>query len=451
MPVITHRFLLADFRSALELAESGEMGKIILYPSSRRGEMPAQRLGIIVDDLTGAMDSSGYCASQGLSTVVILDPNFPSAADVVVINTNSRADDANTASNKVRQAVTNLKSRVIYKKIDSTLRGNVGAELRAAMEGLSCEKAIVAPAFPAVGRTTVAGVLLVKGVGVAETQFAHDPISPVKESHIPTLFEQSTKCRVGYIAVEHIDAGAGSLYRKISRMPQDIVVCDVTTQSHLTSIVQAAALAKGRWLLCGSGGLAGELHLFFTKVSSVKRTKLASLVSGPALVVVGTRNQVAAKQLLKAKDELGLPILNLEVKQLNQEGVALGKVGSIVEEIDHFLGQGKRVALSSTFSQFVPALKQWVATIMAEAVAGIVNSHKFAGLFLSGGDIAAEVCRSLSVSAIRVHCEVELGVPAGEFIGGKGEGIRVVTKAGGFGTEAALVKSILYLEKGHLP
>lgn len=413
--------------------------------------MPAQRLGIVADDLTGAMDSGGYPASRGLSTVVILDSNFPSAADVVVINTNSRADDANTASNKVRQAVTNLKGRVIYKKIDSTLRGNVGAELQAAMEELGCEKAIVAPAFPAVGRTTVAGVLLVKGVGVAETQFAHDPISPVKESHIPTLLEQSTKCRVGCIAVEHIGTGAESLYRKISRMPQDIVVCDVTTKSHLTSIVQAAALAKGRWLLCGSGGLARESHLFFTKVSSFKRTKLASLVSGSALVVIGTLNQVAAKQLLKAKDELGLPLLNLEVEQLNQEGVALGKIGSIVEEIDHFLGQGKSVALSSAFSQFVPTLKQWIATIMAEAVAGIVNSHRLAGLFLSGGDIAAEVCRSLSVSAIRVHGEVEPGVPAGELIGGKGEGIRVVTKAGGFGTEAALVKSILYLEKGHLP
>ncbi len=413
--------------------------------------MPTQRLGIIADDLTGAMDSSGCFSSRGLSTVVVLDPNFPSAADVVVINTNSRADDANIASSKVRQAVTNLKGRVIYKKIDSTLRGNVGAELQAAMEELGCEKAIVAPAFTAVGRTTVAGVLLVKGVSVAETQFAHAPISPVKESHIPTLLEQSTKYRVGYIAVEQIDIGAESLYHKISRMPQDIVVCDVTTQYHLTSIVQAAILAKGRWLLCGSGGLARELHLFFTKVPGVKKTRLASLVSGPALVIVGTRNQVAAKQLVKAKDELGLPILNLEVEQLNREGVTPGKVRSTVEEIDHFLGQGKRVALSSTFSQFVPALKQSVATIMAEVVAGIVNSHKFAGLFLSGGDIAAEVCRSLSVSAIRVHGEVEPGVPAGELIGGKGEGIRIVTKAGGFGTEAALVKSILYLEKGYLP
>ncbi len=409
-----------------------------------------QTLGIIADDLTGAIDCSGHLASQGLSTIVILDLNLRSTADVMVINTDSRDEEANTARGKVRQAVRSLAGRIVYKKIDSTLRGNIGVELNAVMGELSCDKAIVAPAFPVMGRTTVAGTLLVNGVRVSQTQFAHDPISPIKESHIPSLLEQSTRHRVGCIAVEHIDTGAESLFHKISRMPQDIVVCDITKQSHLTTIVQAAVLAKGRWLLCGSGGLAKELHLFFANAPGVKRPKPAKPVSGPVLVVVGTRNQVTAKQLLMAKDELGLTILNLEVEQFDQEGATPGKVRGIVKEIDHFLGQGKRVALSSTFSQFVPALKQRVATIMAEAVAGVVTSYKLAGLFLSGGDIAAEVCRSLSVSAIQVHGEVEPGVPAGELIGGKGEGIRVVTKAGGFGTEDALMKSILYLEKGRL-
>ena len=53
--------------------------------------MAPGKLGIVADDLTGAMDSSGYFASLGYSTVVILDPAYPSAADVVVITTNSRA------------------------------------------------------------------------------------------------------------------------------------------------------------------------------------------------------------------------------------------------------------------------------------------------------------------------------------------------------------------------
>jgi uncharacterized protein YgbK (DUF1537 family) len=412
--------------------------------------LTAQTLGIVADDLTGAMDSSGYFASQSFSTVVILDPGFPSDADVVVVTTNSRAEDPNIARERVKQAVRSLVGRVVYKKIDSTLRGNIGAELEAAMAEMTCEKAVVAPAFPAVGRTTVAGVLLVNGVPVAETQFANDPILPVKESHIPSLLEQSTRYQVGCLSIEDIDAGPESLYRRISEMQQEIAVCDVTAPSHLTGIAQAVALAQGRWLLCGSGGLARELHFIFAKVSKASRAKPNNLSSGPALVVVGTRNQVAANQLLKAKDELGLPILNLAVERLKQEDVLPEKVGSILAEADHLLEQGKGLALSSTFSQYTPTLKHTIPALMAEIVAGILAGRKFAGLFLSGGDIAVEVCRRLQVSAIWVHGEVEPGVPAGELIGGQNQGMRLVTKAGGFGTEAAMVKSISYLERGHL-
>jgi len=93
----------------------------------------AHTLGIVADDLTGAMDSSGYFARRGLNTVVLLEPDFSSTADVLVINTNSRAETPDIAHERVRHAVRNLSGRVIYKKIDSTLRGNIGTELEAAV------------------------------------------------------------------------------------------------------------------------------------------------------------------------------------------------------------------------------------------------------------------------------------------------------------------------------
>jgi uncharacterized protein YgbK (DUF1537 family) len=407
-------------------------------------------LGIVADDLTGAMDSSGYFASLGFSTMVILEPSFTSAADVVVITTNSRAEKPDIASQRVRQAVRNLAGRAVYKKIDSTLRGNIGVELEAAIEELSSEKAVVAPAFPAVGRTTVGGVLLVDGVPVAETQFASDPILPVKESRIPSLLEKTTGRKVGCITVEDIEGGPEFLYRKISDIRQDIVVCDVTAQSHLTGIAKAAALAKGRWLLCGSGGLARELNILLNKKPKASRARPANRSSGPALVVVGTRNQVAANQLLRAKDRLGLPILNLAVERMSQKDILSKNIGGILTEAEQLLGQGRGLALSSAFSQYAPALKHALPSLLAEAAAGLLAGVKFAGIFLSGGDIAVEVCRKLQVSAIRVIGEVEPGVPAGELVGGQHQGMRVVTKAGGFGTEEALVKSIAYLERGQL-
>jgi len=396
------------------------------------------KLGIVADDLTGAMDSSGYFARLGYSTIVLLDPSFPATADVVVITTNSRAEDPKIARERVAQAVRRLGGRVVYKKIDSTLRGNVGVELEAAMAELDSEKVIVAPAFPAVGRTTVNGVLLVNGVPVAETQFARDPICPVKESHIPTLLGKTMARQVGTISVPDIEAGAESLYRQITQMPEKIIVGDVTTQEHLVSMVQAAVLAKGSWLLCGSGGMARELHLFLGKPPKTSQTKASSSPTGPALVVIGSQNQVAGQQLLKAKDELGLPILNVDVENLS--------VGKLITGARQALGSGQSVAISSTFVRYVPGLKQKIAPFLAKAAVGLLAKHKVAGLFLSGGDIALAVCQKLAIAAIKVNGEVEAGIPAGEFIGGKGEGMRVVTKAGGFGTEQALVKALAYLE-----
>jgi len=410
----------------------------------------ARKLGIVADDLTGAMDSSGYFASLGFSTVVALDPNFSSDAAVLVITTNSRAEDPEIARERVRQAMQSMAGRVVYKKIDSTLRGNIGEELQAAAEAMASQKVVVAPAFPAVGRTTVDGILLVKGVPVAETQFASDPISPVKESSIPNLLEQSMRCKVGRVSVADIEAGPEALRQTISNKPENVVACDVMEQAHLSGIAQAAALAGGHWLLCGSGGLARELHIL-ADVARTEKKQAEEKAVGPALVVVGTRNKVAASQLLKARDKLGIPILNLEVKKLNIEDILSGRLGSVSGETDKLISEGKGLAISSTFSRYVPALKQSIAGIMAEIVAGVLASHKFGGIFLSGGDIAVDVCRRLQVSAIQVHGEVEPGVPAGELLGGQYRGMRVVTKAGGFGTEEALVKSIAYLERGELP
>ncbi len=412
--------------------------------------MTARKLGIVADDLTGAMDSSGYFASLGFSTVVALDPNFSSDAAVLVITTNSRAEDPEIARERVRQAMQSMAGRVVYKKIDSTLRGNIGEELQAAAEAMASQKVVVAPAFPAVGRTTVDGILLVKGVPVAETQFASDPISPVKESSIPNLLEQSMRCKVGRVSVADIEAGPEALRQTISNKPENVVACDVMEQAHLSGIAQAAALAGGHWLLCGSGGLARELHIL-ADVARMEKKQAEEKAVGPALVVVGTRNKVAASQLLKARDKLGIPILNLEVKKLNIEDILSGRLGSVSGETDKLISEGKGLAISSTFSRYVPALKQSIAGIMAEIVAGVLASHKFGGIFLSGGDIAVDVCRRLQVSAIQVHGEVEPGVPAGELLGGQYRGMRVVTKAGGFGTEEALVKSIAYLERGELP
>jgi len=394
------------------------------------------------------MDSSGHFAARGLTTEVVLDAGYASESDVAVITTSSRAERPDVARDRVREAVRRLAERAVYKKIDSTLRGNIRVELMAAVQEAHCEKAIVAPAFPAVGRTTSNGVLLVDGTPVSETQFAGDPVSPVSESHIPTLLERSTGRRAGLLGVSRLETDTVSLYRRISGMPHDVVVCDATEQRHLRSIVQAAALAGGRWLLCGSGGMARELHHLLGETARRERPLRSGPSERPSLAVVGTRNRVTAGQLRKAMAELGLAVVELRVERLAEDGDAHGEAVRVVGEAGRLIGTGQPVAITSALSRHVPGLEEVIPSVLADAAQGIMASHRLGGLFLSGGDIALAICGRLSVSAIRVHGEVEPGIPAGEARGGRANGMRVVTKAGGFGTPDALVRSMTYLEKG---
>src|SRR5918998_1843855 len=149
------------------------------------------RVAIIADDLTGAADTGVQLARAGYRTAVAFrDAPIPPAEDLdaVALDTDSRAMPAGFAAKRVLEAARAVReARIVYKKLDSTLRGPVAAELAAALEATGRARAVVAPAFPSAGRTTVDGVQLVRGVPVHETEAKNDPRTPVREGHLPTL------------------------------------------------------------------------------------------------------------------------------------------------------------------------------------------------------------------------------------------------------------------------
>ena len=96
------------------------------------------QLGIIADDLTGANDTGVQFARFGARTIVPLDlhdlASLRRRADVLVLSTDSRGESPAVAAHRAKVAAQALKrARVpaVYKKIDSTFRGNIGAELAA--------------------------------------------------------------------------------------------------------------------------------------------------------------------------------------------------------------------------------------------------------------------------------------------------------------------------------
>ena len=130
------------------------------------------RVLIIADDLTGALDSAVTLTGVGLRCVVARRPGDAFAAlaedpEVLSISTASREGGAAQAQTAVAAALDAVGAmpEIIFKKIDSRLKGHVAAEVAVLARYSGHARALVAPAIPTQGRTVVDGRLT--GVGVA--------------------------------------------------------------------------------------------------------------------------------------------------------------------------------------------------------------------------------------------------------------------------------------------
>ena len=143
-----------------------------------------EKLWIIADDFTGALDTGVQFAARGASVRVLPwgDPPEDGAdAQVLVIDSESRHLSPEAARRAVFRLASLAKERgvsFLYKKTDSALRGNIGSELAAAMEAMGGERLAFVPAYPRLGRTTRGGIHYVDGCPRRRACSGMTPSSP---------------------------------------------------------------------------------------------------------------------------------------------------------------------------------------------------------------------------------------------------------------------------------
>ncbi len=424
-------------------------------------KIAAKSMFVIADDLTGANDTGVQFARQGLHTEVMLDGtplNSSTEAAVVVVDTNSRTLVPKDAYHKVKKAASQAYAagfRHYYKKVDSTLRGNVGIELNAILDLGLHDFAFVMPAFPQNGRTTIGGHHLLKGMPLAATEIARDPKCPVRETVLPELLRQQTGLLVGHIGITELLQGEKSMADSIRRHVGagcTVISCDAWLDEHFQLAVRAARSVSQRILWSGSAGLADCMPqlLGWTEEANFGH---------PVLVVAGSVSSVTRGQidtLLADGFEL------VEVEAANYLTGQDQEVLRFADKALDFLANGKSVVLSSGYrSDAVQRAKEAgiklgmsgvevsdaVARILGLMGSEIIRRQEVAGVVLTGGDTAVAVCQELGVTGIRVMEEVAPGIPLGEMITAQGKRLRVVTKAGAFGDSDALSKAVHRLQQ----
>jgi D-threonate/D-erythronate kinase len=385
-------------------------------------------IAIIADDVTGAADTGVQFVHAGYRTAVYFRATevIEDDLDAVVFDTDSRAMPAGFAAKRVVDAAHVARvARVIFKKLDSTLRGNVAVELAAALGGTRRDRVIVAPAFPAAGRTTVGGIQRVHGVPVDETEMANDPHTPVREAHLPSLLAHEFSS-VGTLGVE--DLADHEIVRRTLN-DCECVVADAERDADLEALVRALP-DPARVLWAGSAGLALALGSVYSgpcaETAGVQRAPVR-----PVLVVVGSLSGVAREQvrrLVEAYGEVDIPVHGEESNAVQKAiGAARGALAGGTCAVVH--SPEERVASSES-----------VLGELAEVAALLSEEGLFEGLVLTGGATAVWVARRLGASGIRLEGEVETGVPMGVLVGPRP--YPVVTKAGGFGEPDTLVGAV---------
>lgn len=382
------------------------------------------QLGLIADDFTGAMDSGAQFSYSHLG--VHFRFTGQPTGDVEIINTASREISAPEAMTRVRAACQALAGRRLFKKIDSTLRGHIGAEIEAILTASPYQKAVICPAAPLQGRIVRDGVLFINGIPLEQTAFKDDPLYPAKTSRLAELIGQPAV----HIPLNLVRGTLADLTDAITASSRQLLTADAESPDDLFTLARAILAAEA--LPCGAFGLA-RAYLQALEVEPVAHPFFQP--EGAVLVLVGSANQVAREQVARLEaqpDSLVLRIGPLTTPE-------------ILQQIFDLLPKNKRILVLCAAQDKTVRTTEWLRFGQTVSETGLAVLAKFQPhtILVVGGETVTHFCKQAGVESIEVLGEAAPGIPYGCLRGGMLDQCLLITKAGGFGTPETL-NHILY-------
>lgn len=428
---------------------------------------------IVADDLTGANDTALQFKLNGADTNILLSENIEKTQGEIsqawAISTESRNVPMDEAYEKVKRTVEFLNNTLCpdyyYKKIDSTLRGNIAVEILAMLEVLGWDCAVIMPAFPQEGRITVGGYHLLNCVPIEMTEMACDPHSPITESHIPTLLKQQLGDKydnlIGQIELKTVLDGAREILIKTNELIEagkKIIVADSISQTDVAQIVLAMKKSDYKILPVGNAAAAKILaNEWFPQEEKFEEQSEVSLPKLPKFIVSGSATQITANQIefLQNTDEYQD---KCHIIELDINTILNGVEDSLVDKIEAYLSDGINVLVhtSNLFKNFdgfaddvanadltKATMANKITDFLADLTSKVLNCTK-AILVTLGGETSYKCCHSIGANQLKLMDEV---LPAIAISKNIHHNQLIVTKSGNLGDTDTLVKILKYFEQ----
>lgn len=447
MIIILRCFKKERFWKGVSLAEKG--GPAIIKEKKGRWEAMI-RLLIIADDFTGALDTGVQFAACGVSTRVITDrtaslQKYAQACEVLVIDAETRhltAGEAYAAVKTIVLQAIRLKIPHIYKKTDSALRGNVGAELTALLEASAEPLLPFLPAFPQMGRNTIGGIHYIGDTPVAESVFGADPFEPVIHSRVSELIGQQSGVEVHSCPCladgEAMPEGAG------------ILVFDAASVEDLTRTGRRLLQEGKLKIMAGCAGFGAVLPALL---------KLGTGVPAPMpeldphfLVICGSVNPITTAQADRAEQEGFLRLRLAPEQKLNPEywntsageqalrsvRNALGDCRCRIIDTNDFGGNQETADYAARHGMTTGDVRQAVSRSIGYLVSHLFGDPNLGTLLITGGDTLLQCMGYMGIQEIEPLCEMDSGVVLSRFTY-QGFTRYVISKSGGFGKQDLLI------------
>ncbi|MBI4560203.1 MAG: hypothetical protein HY706_21635, partial [Candidatus Hydrogenedentes bacterium] len=362
------------------------------------------QLLIVADDLTGAADACAPFANRGLVAIVSLQrPDIP-PCDVLAVSTESRALTREKSVAQVEMVLQKTLAdagirapTLVYKKMDSTLRGHPGAELTAVMQSLGARRALVAPAFPQQGRTTVSGRQQVEGFPIEDTEFGPESGG----SDLAAVFDGVSPLPVIPLDLTTVRKGCEPVTQHFQAEPAGIIVADAENEQDLRTLAESALHAKVP-VLCGSAGLARALAEIMPCASQAPHPTTRERIEGPVLVIAGSRHRQTQRQVEAAQRAniavMQVPEIFLGIPQedptSSDQAPPLAKLRrtptlGLISQAKEYLLRRRDLVITATGTPDSPRGAQAVAADLAELAATLLADCTIGGLVLTGGEMAS--------------------------------------------------------------
>ena len=414
-------------------------------------------VNIIADDLTGACDTGLQFHNCGFRVLVLRDPKwlweYSPMYDAISLDIDTRGGSREEAIRGAGEAASSLRScrpsTLTYKKVDSTLRGHIGAEIDAIMDVFTPPCALVAPAYPREGRQTIDGIHLVRSIPLAQTDLSRDPRWPIPKSSLPSLVGSQSRRRIAHIAHKVTSRGLEALRTEVERVLKEgaeIVTFDVVSDQDLDLITQVGLSMSKLPLFVGSAGLAACLGARLRIDREVKPTiSRGQPIKGGSIAIVGSLSKASDRQVERAV-ERGTRLIRLDEESgkgnLHLKMISDKILSDLFEGIDTLIwtkpGREGHIA---------PAPDNPFAQLIRKLILRLAPEPSLRGIVLTGGDTASIVLSALEADALEIVSEVQPAVPCCKIVTGRSRGLRVITKAGAFGDEDTLVRCLDFLRR----